>query len=140
DEAEAEARDALRVFNGLVSRWPANCAFSEATGPAQGNAKALTIPPAQREEIDGLFRRAFVKARPAGNSADAKAREDWANFCAEMAVASLLAGELSESVTHAAKAMETWEALRQKEPANRSYQARLGQARVALTAFQLLNR
>src|SRR5439155_10930193 len=49
-------------------------------------------------------------------------------------------GELSESVTHAAKAMETWQALRQKEPANKSYQARLGQARVALTAFQLLNR
>jgi hypothetical protein len=81
-----------------------------------------------------------LKAPSAADSADLNAREDWANYCSEMAVASLFGGELAEAVSQAEKAAESWGKLSEAWPTHDFYKTRLGQSRIALAAFQLLYR
>jgi len=140
DEALLEARDALRAFDSLASRWPGNFVFAEGTRTSDGAIKNRSISPEQRDEISAVFRKGYSASKSRAARGEPKLKDDWANYCSEISVERLLAGQIAEAELSAQTAVEIWQSRAQAERTNTFYATRLKQARLALAAFQLLNR
>jgi tetratricopeptide (TPR) repeat protein len=143
DEALVEARNFLRIFADLVSRWPGNFAFLEVphTGLRNNNHRAL-LTPDQRDDVGAAFKKGFdeAKSRAARNLQDRRRQEEWANYCSEMAVFSLFFGDVSEVLIHAENAVAASRNLSLLAPTYAGYKTQLARAYLALAAYQLLNR
>ena len=143
EEAASEARQALRIFGAMVSRWPRNILFLES--PLIGKQNLSVLPPISQDQLKdavNAFTRGFVRARKLAtkDSATEKDIADYGSYCSELAVAYFFKRDLTKTLVEAGQAAAIWKKLSKAAAHDPSYRTNQIHALVTLGAFQIFNR
>jgi tetratricopeptide (TPR) repeat protein len=142
DRALTEVRASLGIFSGMASQWPGNFIFLEGPRDTERNLSRLSLNQSQQDELGAVFGRAYVSSaiRVQRQHDDRAARQEWAGFCSDMAVARFLMGHFAKAAKQAAVAADVWRELSIENPGDSVTRQQLSRSELALAAFQILRR